>query len=137
MSITLKYCCIAAGLGVSLGLVVKNTKMAIQEYETQSVSEEEPSRFDYFKDGLHRMVNETEEGGDSALNSLLTVREELRQRRMDLMRQSALVEQRLRDDQDWHNIDLINELAALQEELVLIYHQQVWTEGYIRDRQQA
>jgi hypothetical protein len=100
--------------------------MAVLEYEPRfdpAVTEEEISPLDYFKAGLHGMVAEVESSGISALGHLLAVRSDLRQKQIHLMRESF---------SDNHTPE---ELVLIQEEMILIYHEQIWAEGYIADRQ--
>jgi hypothetical protein len=109
--------------------------MAIYEYEAEPRPETEQAPLDYFKDGLHGMVMDMEANGGLALSSLLIVRAELKAKSIDLMRQSNDVEHNIRSGADSYSPELIEELGRLQEEHILVYHEQIWTEGYIRDRQ--
>lgn len=111
--------------------------MATYEYETEPSPETEQSPIDFFKDSLHGMVIDIEGSGKSALGSLLVIRAELKAKRRELMLQSSTVEQRMRDEINGYEPERMQELAQLQEELILLYHEQVWTEGYISDRQDS
>lgn len=109
--------------------------MAIQEFEAPNGavdSEEEQSALDFFKSSLHGMVMEVESSGQSALGHLQIIRGDLKGKRIRLMREFSRIEQELR--LNLSNGDLISELAQLQQEQILVYHQMEWLEGYFRDR---
>jgi hypothetical protein len=109
--------------------------MAITEFEVPDHavdSEEEQSPLDVFKSSLHGMVIEVESSGQSALGHLQIIRDELKTKRITLLRESSNIERELRFGSD--TTDLISELSRLQEEQIMVYHQSEWLEGYFRDR---
>jgi len=100
--------------------------MAVQEYEPRFDSpyaEEEITPLEHFHASLHGMVMEVEADGSSAFGHLKAVQADLRQKQIQLMKEFM---------SGGHSTE---ELASIQEEMIIIYHSQVWTEGYIRDRQ--
>ena len=108
--------------------------MAIQEFDAQPSLHEAIPPLELFKQELHGMVLDLEDIGISALPALIEVREDLRSTQKELMKQSGLTEQQMREQPELSD-ELLQRWAELQENSIINYHKQVWTEGYIQDRQ--
>lgn len=106
--------------------------MAIQEYVAETSPSEERSEQELFQDGLREMVVTIENTGRSALPELLEIRAELRAKKVDLLRRSLAAEHLMKSG---GQSSLSDELSEMQNQALLVFHNEGWLEGFIRDRQ--